>query len=154
MKIISKNEKKRIIRILEIFKATGKNKTEQELLSKQKELKYDFRVFVVNMNRDRLYERINKRVDLMIEKGLIEEVEKIYKKYKKFQTAMQGLGYKEVVEYLKKEITKEEMIEKIKKESRHYAKRQLTWFRKDKSFTWLDSEENMQKNIDIILNNL
>ena len=154
MKIISKNDKKRIIRILEIFKATGKNKTEQELLSKQKELKYDFRVFVVNMNRDRLYERINKRVDLMIEKGLIEEVEKIYKKYKKFPTAMQGLGYKEVVEYLKKEITKEEMIEKIKKERRNYEKRQLNWFRKDKSFKWLDSEENMQKNIDIILNNL
>ena len=154
IKTISKNDKKRIIRILEIFKATGKNKTEQELLSRNKDLKYDFRVFVVNMDRNKLYEKINKRVDLMIEKGLIEEVEEIYKKYKKFPTAMQGLGYKEVVEYLKNEITKEEMIEKIKKESRHYAKRQLTWFRKDKNFIWLNSEEDMQKNIDIILNNL
>ena len=154
IKTISKNDKKRIIRILEIFKATGKNKTEQELLSRKKDLKYDFRVFVVNMDRNKLYEKINKRVDLMIEKGLIEEVEEIYKKYKKFPTAMQGLGYKEVVEYLKNEITKEEMIEKIKKESRHYAKRQLTWFRKDKNFIWLNSEEDMQKNIDIILNNL
>ena len=151
MKIISKNDKKRIIRVLEIFHATGKNKTEQEILSRQKEIEYDYKVFIVNMDRQKLYERINKRVDIMIEKGLIEEVKGIYNKYKEFPTAMQGLGYKEVVEYLKGKISKDEMIEKIKQESRHYAKRQLTWFRKDKSFIWLNSEEGIQKNIDIIL---
>ena len=74
------------------------------------------------MPREKLYERINLRVDLMIEKGLIEEVENIYNKYKKFPTAMQGLGYKEVVEYLNGDLTKEEMIEKIKQETRRYAK--------------------------------
>lgn len=151
MKIISKNDKKRIIRVLEIYKATGKNKTEQEKLSRQKEVEYDYKVFVVNMDREKLYNRINKRVDLMIENGLIEEVKRIYNKYNEFPTAMQGLGYKEVVEYLQHEISKEEMIEKIKQESRHYAKRQITWFRKDKSFVWLNSEDGIEENINIIL---
>lgn len=151
MKIISKNDKKRIVRVLEIYKATGKNKTEQEKLSRQKEVEYDYKVFVVNMDREKLYNRINKRVNLMIENGLIEEVKRIYNKYNEFPTAMQGLGYKEVVEYLQHEISKEEMIEKIKQESRHYAKRQITWFRKDKSFVWLNSEDGIEENINIIL---
>lgn len=151
MKIISKNDKKRIVRVLEIYKATGKNKTEQEKLSRQKEVEYDYKVFVVNMDREKLYNRINKRVDLMIENGLIQEVKRIYNKYNEFPTAMQGLGYKEVVEYLQHEISKEEMIEKIKQESRHYAKRQITWFRKDKSFVWLNSEDGIEENINIIL---
>ena len=151
MKIISKNDKKRIVRVFEIYKATGKNKTEQEKLSRQKEVEYDYKDFVVNMNREKLYNRINKRVDLMIENGLIQEVKRIYNKYNEFPTAMQGLGYKEVVEYLQHEISKEEMIEKIKQESRHYAKRQITWFRKDKSFVWLNSEDGIEENINIIL---
>lgn len=149
---ISSNDKKRIIRVLEIYKATGKTKTELEILSRQKEVEYNYKVFVVNMDREKLYNRIDKRVDIMIENGLVEEVEKIYNKYNEFPTAMQGLGYKEVVEYLQGKINKEEMIEKIKKESRHYAKRQLTWFRKDKSFIWLNSEDGIEKNIEIIKN--
>jgi tRNA dimethylallyltransferase len=151
MKKISQNDAKRIVRVLEIYKATGKTKTEQEILSRQNGVDYDYKVFVVNMDREKLYERINKRVDLMIEQGLIEEVESIYKKYSEFPTAMQGLGYKEVVEYLEGKTTKEEMIEKIKQESRHYAKRQLTWFRKDKSFTWLNTEDGIPNNVNIIL---
>lgn len=87
----------------------------------------------------------------MIKQGLIEEVKNIYKKYDKFPTAMQGLGYKEVVEYLKGNYTKEEMIDVIKKETRKYAKRQLTWFRKNKDIVWLNAEEGIQNNIDIIL---
>lgn len=152
MEKISSNDKKRIIRVLEIYKATGKTKTELEILSRQKEVEYNYKVFVVNMDREKLYNRIDKRVDIMIENGLVEEVEKIYNKYNEFPTAMQGLGYKEVVEYLQGKINKEEMIEKIKKESRHYAKRQLTWFRKDKSFIWLNSEDGIEKNIEIIKN--
>lgn len=152
MEKISSNDKKRIIRVLEIYKATGKTKTELEILSRQKEVEYNYKVFVVNMDREKLYNRIDKRVDIMIENGLIEEVEKIYNKYNEFPTAMQGLGYKEVVEYLQGKINKEEMIEKIKKESRHYAKRQLTWFRKDKNFIWLNSEDGIEKNIEIIKN--
>ena len=87
----------------------------------------------------------------MIEQGLIEEVKKIKQKYKKFPTAMQGLGYKEVVDYLEGKCTKEEMIEKIKMETRRYAKRQLTWFRKNKQTIWLEGTNELQNNIDIIL---
>ena len=93
------------------------------------------------MPREILYERINKRVDAMIEQGLIYEVEQLLKKYKVFPTAMQGIGYKETKEYLDGKISKEEMIEIIKKETRNYAKRQLTWFRKNKQIIWLNSLE-------------
>lgn len=151
MKIISKNDKKRIIRVLEIYKATGKNKTEQEKISKMNGIKYDCKIFAINMDREKLYERINKRVDIMIENGLVDEVKNLKEKYNHFPTAMQGLGYKEVVEYLDSKITYEEMIEKIKKESRHYAKRQFTWFKKNKETTWLDAENDIQNNINIIL---
>ena len=123
---ISINDKKRIMRVLEIYHATGKTKTEQEVESRKKEVKYDYKIFAINMDREKLYQRINLRVDKMIENGLIEEVENLQKQYNHFPTAMQGLGYKEVVEYLQNEITKDEMIEKIKQESRRYAKRQLT----------------------------
>lgn len=151
---ISSNDKKRIVRVLEIFKATGKTKTEQEILSRQKGVKYDYKVFGITMERGKLYSRINLRVDLMIEKGLEEEVRNLVNKYTKFPTAMQGLGYKEVVEYFDGNLTREEMIDKIKQESRRYAKRQLTWFRKNKETIWLDSSEDMQNNINIILGEL
>lgn len=150
MKKISPNDKKRIIRVLEIYKATGKTKTQQEEESR-KELKYDYKVFAINMEREKLYERINKRVDLMLQQGLIEEVEKITKKYNEFPTAMQGLGYKEVVEYLENKTTKEEMIEKIKMETRRYAKRQITWFKKNKQTIWLDGLKSREENVQIIL---
>ena len=148
---ISKNDKKRILRILEIYHATGKNKTEQEKESRKKEVEYDYQVYALNWDRNKLYERIDKRVDIMIEQGLIDEVKEIYQKYKEFPTAMQGLGYKEVVEYLNGKTTKEEMIDKIKQETRRYAKRQLTWFRKNKQTTWLDAQDELQNNIKIIL---
>ena len=151
IKKISSNDKKRILRILEIYHATGKNKTEQEKESRKTPVEFDYKVFALNMDREKLYERINKRVDLMIENGLIEEVENIYKKYNKFPTAMQGLGYKEVVQYLEKRLTKEEMIEKIKQETRKFAKRQLTWFRKNKETIWLNADDTIQNNIKIIL---
>ena len=148
---ISKNDKKRILRILEIYKETGKTKTQQEIESRKNEVKYDYKVFAINMERQILYNRINKRVDIMIQNGLIEEVQNLLKKYKQFPTAMQGLGYKEVVQYLNKEYTKEEMIENIKIQTRRYAKRQLTWFRKNKQTIWLDGTNEIQNNINIIL---
>ena len=150
MQKISSNDRKRIIRVLEIYHATGKNKTEQEIESRKKEIKYDYKIFAINMDREKLYERINIRVDRMIENGLIEEVENLQKKYNHFPTAMQGLGYKEVIEYLQSQITREEMIEKIKQESRRYAKRQLTWFRKNKQTIWIDGLANLEDNINII----
>jgi len=100
--MISRNDQKRIIRILEIYKETGKNKTEIEKLSRQNGIEFDYKLFVINMNREELYERINKRVDIMIEQGIIDEVKKILAKYQDMPTAMQGLGYKETKEYLER----------------------------------------------------
>ena len=102
------------------------------------------------MDRKQLYERINKRVDMMIDQGLIEEVEKILKKYNTFPTAMQGLGYKEVVKYINNEYTKEEMIEKIKMESRRYAKRQITWFKRNKDIIWLNSSDKEKQMMEVL----
>ena len=153
MKKISENDKKRIIRVLEIYHKTGKTKTEQELESRKSEIKYNYKLFAITMDRQVLYEKIEKRVDKMIEQGLIDEVQGILNKYQKFPTAMQGLGYKEVVEYLENKTTKEKMVEKIKKETRHYAKRQLTWFRKNKNIIWLNGENSIEDNIDIMIKN-
>ena len=154
MKKISPNDKKRIMRVLEIYKATGKNKTEQEMESRKNEVKYDFKVFAINMDREVLYDRINKRVDIMIEQGLIEEVKNIIQKYSEFPTAMQGLGYKEVVEYLNGKRSKEEMIEKIKMETRRYAKRQLTWFRKNKQTIWINGLNSKESNVQFIVSHI
>ena len=151
METINQNDKKRILRVLEIYHGTGITKTEQEELSRKNGPKFDYKVFALNIDRNILYERINNRVDKMIEAGLIEEVKNIYQKYNCFPTAMQGIGYKEVVEYLNHNCTKDEMIDKIKQESRRYAKRQLTWFRKNKEITWLDGLADIQNNIKIIL---
>ena len=152
MQNISKNDQKRILRVLEIYKETGKTKTQLEIESRKNGIPYDYKVFALNMPREILYNRINQRVDIMIQKGLVEEVKELYNKYgEKLTTAMQGIGYKEVVEYLKGNLTKEEMIEKIKMETRRYAKRQLTWFRKIENIVWLNALETTQNNINIIL---
>ena len=148
---ISRNDKKRILRILEIYNKTGLTKTEQDKLSTQVETKYNYLVFGINMEREILYERINKRVDIMLKEGLVKEVEDIYKKYNEFPTAMQAIGYKEVVSYLKGEISEQEMIEKIKMETRRYAKRQMTWFRRNEEIHWIDGLADKQNNIKIIL---
>ena len=148
---ISPNDKKRIMRIIEIYHSTGKTKTELEKESIKKN-EYDYKIFVLNWDRQKLYERINLRVDMMINDGLINEVQDLLKKYDNFPTAFQGLGYKEVKEYLDGKLTKEEMIEKIKQESRRYAKRQITWFKRYKNAIWLDGEN--QDNEKIILEEL
>ena len=152
MEKISSNDKKRILRILEIYHSTGKTKTQLEEDSRKNGPKYDYKIFVLNMDREKLYDRINKRVDIMIEDGLIDEVKQLLKKYREFPTAMQGLGYKEVVEYLENKLTKVEMIEKIKQETRRYAKRQITWFKSYENAIWLDAFN--ENNVDIILKNI
>lgn len=148
---ISKNDKKRIMRIIELYHSTGKTKTEIEKES-MKENKYNYKIFVLDWDRQKLYERINKRVDLMVQNGLIEEVQNLLRKYDEFPTSFQGLGYKEVEEYLDGKLTKEEMIEKIKQESRRYAKRQITWFKRYKNAIWLDGEN--EDNEQIIINEI
>ena len=151
MQTISNNDQKRIMRVLEIYHQTGKTKTELEIESRREPPMYEYIVFAINMDREKLYERINKRVDIMLEQGLIEEVKNLLEMYKEFPTSMQGLGYKEVASYLNGELTKEEMIEKLKMETRRYAKRQLTWFRKDPNIIWLDGLKSPEENIKIIL---
>lgn len=151
MEKISPNDQKRILRILELYHQTGKTKTNLEIESRKNEVPYDYHVYALTMDRQKLYGRINLRVDLMIEQGLIQEVKNIITKYKEYPTAMQALGYKEIKEYLDGITTKEEAIEKVKQETRRYAKRQLTWFRKNKQTIWLDASMQREENIKIIL---
>ena len=120
-------------------------------MSRKNEVKYDYKIFGINIERKILYERINKRVDSMIEQGLIQEVQNLLKRYPEFPTAMQAIGYKEIVQFLNNQLSKEEAIEKIKQESRRYAKRQITWFKKIEGIKWLNGLENLQNNINTIL---
>ena len=110
----------------------------KRIVSRKNGIKYDFRKFIISWDREKLYQRINSRVDLMIEQGLINEVKNWLEKYKEYPTAMQAIGYKEVVDFLNGNLNYEDMIDKIKKETRHYAKRQLTWFRKNNDYIWLN----------------
>lgn len=136
---ISKTDSKRVIRALEIFHVTRKTKTEIEKLNRTSELEnIKFKIFVLNMDRNELYERINYRVEQMLEEGLIEEVQSLKEQFSK--TSKKAIGYKEVLMFLENEISYEEMKELIKQRSRNYAKRQITWFRKNEAI-WLDSKE-------------
>lgn len=149
---IDKNNVRRVIRALEIYKMTGKTKTQLDKES-IKEVQYDYRIFGMLWEREELYDRINKRIDIMLEKGLIEEVKEVTRKYKMSNTALQGIGYKEVIEYLENKIDKESMIENLKMETRRYAKRQITWFKRDERIIWLspkNKEECINRMIDLI----
>lgn len=144
--IIDKNNVRRVIRALEIYKVTGKTKTELDKES-IKETKFDFLMYGIKTDREELYNRINKRIDYMMEQGLVSEVEELNKKYKMSKTALQGLGYKEVIEYINGNCNYDEMIEKLKMETRRYAKRQITWFKRDERITWVPKE----KMVDVIM---
>lgn len=144
--IIDKNNVRRVIRALEIYKVTGKTKTELDKES-IKETKFDFLMYGIKTDREELYNRINKRIGYMMEQGLVSEVEKLNKKYKMSKTALQGLGYKEVIEYINGNCNYDEMIEKLKMETRRYAKRQITWFKRDERITWVPKE----KLVDVIM---
>ena len=137
---IEMNNIRRVVRALEIFKLTGKTKTQLDIESR-KEVKYDYRVYGIDTPREELYNRINIRVDKMFEEGLLEEVKYVNEKYKISSTAIQGLGYKEVIEYIDGKVTYDEMIEKLKMETRRYAKRQLTWFRREEQIKWCPLNE-------------
>lgn len=145
---ISENDEKRIIRALEIFKTTGRTKTEQNLLSKNQPSPYEGTWFAIDMDREVLYDRINRRVDIMLEKGLVKEVEYLLSiGVTEENTAMQGIGYKEIVDYIKGDATLDEAVETIKKRTRNYAKRQLTWFRRNPRINYInyDNAEKMCK---------
>ncbi len=138
-KTIHKNNVKRVIRALEYYEINGKKISEHNEEERMKEPKYDVKYFVLNDDREKLYNRINKRVDLMFDNGLLEEVEMLKNKgLDKTFNSMQGIGYKEVLDYLDGNLTFEEAKELLKKNTRNYAKRQLTWFRREKNVIWFD----------------
>ncbi len=131
------SDKKRIIRALEIYRATGRTMTEQKKISREEESPYNVLYIGINYrDRDVLYDRINLRVDLMVENGLLEEAKEFYNTSSD-TTACQAIGYKELSPYFTGEKTLEECLDKLKLETRHYAKRQLTWFRKNENINWI-----------------
>ena len=133
------NNIKRCIRALEYYHLTGERISEHNEQEKAKESAYNSCYFVLNDERGRLYERIDKRVDDMLSKGLLEEVEALRSRgCGRNNVSMQGLGYKEIYAYLEGEITLEEAVYRIKRDTRHFAKRQLTWFRREKDVIWID----------------
>jgi tRNA dimethylallyltransferase len=135
------NDLKRVIRALEVYKVTRIPISEAAKNDEIFNIPYKVYYYVLNMNREKLYERINHRVDLMIEAGLLEEVAKLEKEgYTTEMQSMKGIGYKELLQYLHGEVSKEKAIENIKQFSRNYAKRQLTWFRKDPRVKWVDKD--------------
>ena len=178
--MISRTDKKRIFRILEIYYLSNIGKTEIDKKRKENNEESDIRVgvyndsknleyklFYIDMDREILYNRINKRVEIMLELGLIEETKKVIeiianKKKVSYEeilknyddiTALQAIGYREVIAYLKNEIDYEEMKEKIKQNTRRYAKRQITWFKKNEKIM-LDREKTDEELIEIILQNI
>ena len=140
--IIHKNNVKRVIRALEFFKETGMPISEHNEEQRQNESPYNFCYFVLNDERENLYNNIEKRVDIMLESGLVDEVKALHNKgYTKDMVSMQGLGYKEILDYLNGEITLERALYLIKRDTRHFAKRQLTWFRREKTVIWVNKQE-------------
>ncbi len=132
------NNVKRVIRALEICKTTGMTKTEADKLAVREPL-YHAEIFGMSMDRERLYERINKRVDIMMEEGLLDEVKRLLSMgIRRNSTAMQAIGYKEILEYLDGECDLSSAVDKIKQESRRYAKRQMTWFKRNKNIKWIE----------------
>lgn len=142
------NDVKRIIRALEVYRVTGKTMTYHYSISRLNPSKYDFILMGLSIDREVLYERINKRVDIMLKQGLIDEVKTLLEKgYSKKLTSMQGIGYKEIIEYLEGNCSLNDAVEIIKRESRRYAKRQFTWFRRIEEIKWFDvTDLNYEKN--------
>lgn len=138
---IHPNNQKRVIRALEYYHLTGKRISEHNELQRKKESRYQSCYFVLNDNRERLYARIEERVDAMLAEGLLEEVKKLMEMgCRRDMVSMQGLGYKELFDFFNGEITLEQAVYLIKRDTRHFAKRQLTWFRREKEVIWLEKE--------------
>lgn len=155
---IHANNRKRVIRALEVYKLTGKPFSSYNAGDDFYKSEYDVYYYVLTMNRERLYERINKRVDIMMENGLLDECIKLKEMgYTSLMQSMQGIGYKEILYYLEGKISLDDAVNMIKQGSRNYAKRQLTWFRRDKRCIFLDKdvftdEEILNKVLDDIRN--
>ena len=139
---IHANNVKRVIRALEFYEKTGMPISEHNEKEAAKESPYTFCYFVLKDDRQRLYDRIELRIDQMLEQGLVDEVRKLKEKgYHKEMVSMQGLGYKEILAWLDGEISYEEAVYILKRDTRHFAKRQLTWFRREKDVIWVDKDK-------------
>lgn len=156
--MIHANNVKRTIRALEYFEKTGEPISKHNEQERAKESPYDFRYFVLTDERSHLYERIDRRVDLMLEAGLVNEVKRLRARgCHKGMVSMQGLGYKEILSWLEGEISYEEAVYLLKRDTRHFAKRQLTWFRRERDVIWLnkpDFDYDDSRILDEILNNI
>lgn len=139
---VSYNNVKKVVRALTFFEMTGEKLSEHNKRERERSSPFDFAYFVLTMDRKKLYERIDKRVDLMFDMGLVKEVKALMAKgYDKSLVSMQGIGYKEVIDYLSGKTSLEECIDIIKRDTRHFAKRQLTWFKREKVVTYIDKDE-------------
>lgn len=134
---------RRIVRAIEFYRTTGIPISEHQEMTKQKESRYEPLMLCVKWDREVLYDRINKRVDIMLNDGLLDEVKRLMEMgYTKELNSMKGIGYKEIIDYFEGNMSLEDTVNLIKQSSRRYAKRQLTWFRRDKRIHWLDANED------------
>ena len=149
--MIHANNVKRVIRAIEFYRQTGQRISEHNEQEREKTSAYDSRYFVLTDERGKLYANIDKRVDQMLEDGLVEEVRKLMEMgCKRESTAMQGLGYKEIIAYLLGENTLDEAVYLIKRDTRHFAKRQLTWFRRERDVIWIEKDKFAYDNNQIL----
>ena len=152
---IHANNVKRVIRALEFYKLTGQKISEHNEKERAKESPYEFCYFVLNDDRKLLYDRIDIRIDKMLEEGLLEEVASLRNRgYTKDMVSMQGLGYKEILDYLNGECSLDEAIYILKRDTRHFAKRQLTWFRRERDVIWVDKnnyDHDEEKILEVML---
>lgn len=148
---IHENNIKRVIRALEYYHLTKKPLSLHNETERKKSSPYNFAYFVLTDDRIHLYERIDRRVDAMMEQGLLNEVKMLHDRgYKKDMVSMQGLGYKELLDYLDGQCTLDEAVYVIKRETRHFAKRQLTWFKRERDVLWFDQSEYSYDNEKIL----
>lgn len=152
---IHSNNVKRVIRALEYFRQTGEKISLHNEQERQKESPYNFLYFVVNTERSLLYERIDRRVDQMMEQGLVDEVKRLQDMgCRRGMVSMQGLGYKEMLDYLNGVCSLEEAVYILKRDTRHFAKRQITWFKREREVLWLNLPEfefNRDKVLDYMI---
>lgn len=139
---IHEHNVKRVIRALEFYRMTGKKISEHNEEQRERLSPYNFAYFVLSDDRAKLYERIEQRIDEMLREGLVEEVVRLKEMgCRRGMVSMQGLGYKEILDYLDGTYTLEEAVEILKRDTRHFAKRQITWFRRERDVIWLNKED-------------
>ena len=144
---LHENDVRRVVRAVEIFRLTGITQTEQAKIDAQREGDYSETIFALDWPRDVLYSRIDRRVDLMLQAGLIDEVKRLMQNAERYPTAAQAIGYKEIAAALMGRISMDEAVIKVKQATRNFAKRQLTWFRRDERTVWIPAEGRSVRSI-------